>query len=864
MKAAENNYITETNALTGGNRNDKFLIHQLVMAARKAESIDIVVSFLMESGVRMILDELKDAVNRGVRIRMLTCDYLGITEPSALWMIKKELGDGVDLRLFSGGNRSFHAKSYIFHYGDHSHIFVGSSNLSKSALTYGFEWNCRIEESKDPEAYGDFMAEFENLYENHSIRVDDSILIEYSKHYRKPAVMKDLRVYENRQLRELQKKNGRHPEVKDFYRDNLQYELPKQDPVTGFSVIQRQYKPRGVQVEVLYSLQEKRSEGCTRAMVQAATGIGKTAIAAFDARNFGASRVLFVAHRIEILKQAESTFRNILETDDTGIVGGGIQGISARHIFASVATLGRKDFLNEDNFNPDDFDYIVIDEFHHAVNEGYRNIMEYFTPQFMLGLTATPDRMDGRDIYRICDYNVAYEVDLYQAINRGMLVPFHYYGIYDETRYDGLKLNRGNYRATDLEILYIGDKKRNRLILGHYRKHRSKCAIGFCITRRHAEDMAEVFCKSGVSAAACYSNPQADSKYWIERDSAIEKLKSGNLKVLFAVDMFNEGVDIPSIDMVMFLRPTESPVVFLQQLGRGLRIEEGKNYLTVLDFIGNYRRADRVPLLLTGRNFGGKGSSQELGREPEDYYPDDCIVDFDLETINMMERMRNRRISKKQLISDEFQCIMEKNGQVPSRIQLFSQIDDQIYGLCRSSAKDNPFRHYLDFLNERKLLDEEEEVLYRGKGRELISFVETTSMSRVYKMPVLMGIYNGGDTRMKVTEQQLLAAWKDFFYTGVNWKDLRTKDVITREDVMAITDGNHLSKIKKMPCFHLIKSGKGLFGSEEGYPIVLNQELEEYIKDKAFLKHMKDAIEYRIMDYYRTRYEKENTDEQNT
>ena len=351
-------------------------------------------------------------------------------------------------------------------------------------------------------------------------------------------------------------------------------------------------------------MKETRAEGAKKALVQAATGVGKTYLAAFDSKNY--ERVLFVAHKEEILKQAADSFYNVRNSEDYGFFNGNTKCTDKSVIFASVATLGKTEYLNETYFSSDYFDYIVIDEFHHVVSEQYRRIVSYFTPKFLLGLTATPERMDGRNIYELCDYNVPYEISLKEAINKGMLVPFHYYGIFDETDYSKLRIIRGRYDEKDLNKVYIGNARRYDLIYKYYCKYSSKRALGFCCSRAHAEEMAKQFSQRGIPSVAVYSN--ADSEFSMERGEAIEKLKAGEIKVIFSVDMFNEGVDVPSVDMVLFLRPTESPIVFLQQLGRGLRKSKGKEYLNVLDFIGNYEKAGRTRFLLTGKNLSEKNN----------------------------------------------------------------------------------------------------------------------------------------------------------------------------------------------------------------------------------------------------------------
>ena len=562
-----------TDAMTGGADKRMYLYYQLANSIKKADSVDIIVSFLMESGVKMLLGELDNALKRGAKIRILTGNYLGITQPSALYLIKHKLGDQVDLRFYNEKNRSFHPKSYMFHYKDYSELYIGSSNISRSALTSGIEWNYRFSNKTDPINYEKFYNTFVDLFENHSIVIDDEELKKYSKNWHRPAVSKDLDRY-------------------DLQDDK---ESSNQIPL---------FEPRGAQIEALCALENTRAEGAKRALVQAATGVGKTYLAAFDSKNY--ERVLFVAHREEILKQAAESFKNVRDSDDYGFFNGDSKCTDKSVIFASVATLGRPDYLNEKYFAPDYFTYVVIDEFHHAVNEQYQRIVDYFKPKFLLGLTATPERMDGKNIYEICDYNVPYEISLKEAINKGMLVPFHYYGIFDETDYSKLHIVRGRYDEKELNETYIGNVSRYELIYKYYCKYGSRQALGFCCSREHAREMAKEFSKRGIPSVAVFSD--ASGEYTEDRNVAIKQLKQGKIRVIFSVDMFNEGVDITSVDMVMFLRPTESPIVFLQQLGRGLRKCRGKEFLTVLDFIGNYEKAGRVRFLLSGRSNQSAGA----------------------------------------------------------------------------------------------------------------------------------------------------------------------------------------------------------------------------------------------------------------
>ena len=808
-------YETEyyTDAITGGQDKRMYLYYQLINSLKQADSVDIVVSFLMESGVRMLLGELDNALKRGAKIRILTGNYLGITQPSALYLIKHKLGEQVDLRFYNEKNRSFHPKSYMFHYKEYSTIYIGSSNISRSALTSGIEWNYRFSSKTDTQNYEKFYNTFVDLFENHSVVIDDDELKRYSKNWHRPAVSKDLDRYD------------------------------LQDSKISNNIVL--FEPRGVQIEALCSLENTRAEGARRALVQAATGVGKTYLAAFDSKKY--ERVLFVAHREEILKQAAESFKNVRDSDDYGFFDGESKCTDKSVIFASVATLGRNEYLNNKYFASDYFNYIVIDEFHHAINDQYQRIVNYFNPQFLLGLTATPERMDGRNIYEICDYNVPYEISLKEAINKGMLVPFHYYGIFDDTDYSKLHIVRGRYDEKELNETYIGNVHRYELIYKYYCKYGSRQALGFCCSKEHAREMAKEFSSRGIPSVAVFSD--ASGEYTEKRNVAIQKLKNGEIRVIFSVDMFNEGVDITSVDMVMFLRPTESPIVFLQQLGRGLRKCRGKEFLNVLDFIGNYEKAGRVRFLLEG-----KSSTHGEVYHPSDrlLFPDDCLVDFDMKLIDLFDKMDRKHLKLRDQVINEYFRVKEFLGKRPSRLDLFTYMDDNIYETAIRHSKDNPFKKYLEFLNDIGELNQIEEEFYKGIGREFISLLENTNMSKVYKMPVLMAFYNNSNVLMEVSEKQLLSSWKEFFSTGTNWKDLDKN--MTLQKYKDISDKDHLKKILAMPVHFLLESGKGFFVKNDDVALGLREELRPLIDNPVMIRQMKDVIDYRTMDYYQRRY----------
>jgi len=358
----------DSNCSTGDN---DYLLPKLTASLKKVKTIDIIVGFLMESGVKLLINDLKQVADKGVRIRILTGNYLNITQPQALYLVKDALGDKVDLRFYNIANKSFHPKSYIFEYEEDGDIFIGSSNMSNSALTSGIEWNYRLSKNKNLGDFTHFKNVFEDLFLNQSIIIDDDEMRRYSAGWKRPKLFNTFEKAE--------------------------------DNKKEYGTVISMYEPRGAQIEALYELRKCREEGLDKGLVVAATGIGKTYLAAFDSLGF--QKVLFVAHREEILNQAETSFKNIKPDIKTGFFSGKNKESNCDVVFATVQTLGQRKYLYEECFKKDEFDYIIIDEFHHAAAGNYGNILEYFTPRFLLGLTATPERMDNKDVFALCDYN---------------------------------------------------------------------------------------------------------------------------------------------------------------------------------------------------------------------------------------------------------------------------------------------------------------------------------------------------------------------------------------------------------------------------------------------------------------------------
>lgn len=796
-----------TNSITG---NKQYLINRLKTSIKNATTIDIIVSFLMESGVKLLLQDLKEALNRGVKIRILTGNYLKITQPQALYLLKSELKDKVDLRFYNNPNKSFHPKAYMFHNPIDSEIYIGSSNISRGALTSSIEWNYRFLKSTAPNDFKVFYDTFEDLFNNHSLIITDEVLKDYSKQWTRPNIYKD-----------------------------IEKEESKEDNVINI------FEPRGAQIEALYSLEKSREEGFDKGLVVAATGIGKTYLSAFDSAKY--NKILFVAHREEIIKQAAQSFKNVRNSDDIGFFYSNQKDTKNSFIFALVQTLGKEQYLNEEYFSKDYFDYIIVDEFHHAVSSNYKKIIDYFTPKFLLGLTATPERLDSKDVFALCDYNMVYEVRLKDAINKGWLVPFRYYGIYDETvNYEHIDYKNGKYDDKQLEEALMLNK-RGEVILNHYLKYNSKRAIGFCASRHHAEYMAKIFNENNIPSAAVYSGEKGE--YSEERNIALSKLTSGELKVIFSVDMFNEGLDVPAIDMVMFLRPTQSPTIFLQQLGRGLRKFKDKKYLNVLDFIGNYKKANLVPFLLSGKEYSA--SECKKNKQGDYEFPEECIVDFDFRIIDIFKKQAEREMRVKDKVKEQFEIVSQMLGYRPSRVELFTYIDDEVYQNIRSKAM-NPFSNYLEYIKENDKLTHDEEILYNSRGREFINMIETTSMSKTYKMPVLLAFYNDGDVKMEISEDDIYKSFYNFYRKGSNKVDM-LKDKGTRE-FETWDKKKYVSLANNNPIKFLLKTHGEFFKEKEQCLIALQDDLKDIISNEAFKKHMKDSIDFRVESYYKNRF----------
>lgn len=617
--------LTDSALLTNA-RNEPSLVRELSREIQTADSVDLLIAFIKRSGIAVLHDHLTELKNRGIPFRVITSTYCGATEAAAVKRLVTEYGAEVKVG-YESRNTRLHAKAWLFRRkSGFDTAYVGSSNLSTSALVDGLEWNVRTSVAATPAVISKFTATFDTYWNDPHFAAFDP---DKDSERLSRALFRAGQTYDN--VIEL----------------------------SGLRI-----EPYPYQQAMLEALSAERDvNNRHKNLLVAATGTGKTVVAALDYRNLKEQAgklpsLLFVAHRKEILDQALRTFREVLQEPSFGekLYDGHVP-TSWKHVFASNQSL-TSERLGE--LKQDRFDVVIIDEFHHAEAATYRRIMNHFTPGELLGLTATPERADGVNVQAFFDYRIAYELRLWDALRLQLLAPMHYFGISDGTDLTEVawSKSRKDYDVQALTEFYVaaGDR-RIRLILNEIEKRlfdlTSMKALGFCVSIEHAEYMADRFNSFGVPSRAVSSNNTRE-----ERSSALSALRNGEVKVLFSVDIFNEGLDIPDVNTVLLLRPTQSPTIFLQQLGRGLRLASGKDVCTVFDFIGQQRKEfdfESRYFALTGLR--GKRLEKEIDEGFPHVPPGSAItldkVSQDEVLKNVKQFTRNTLAKIRRLVTDE-------------------------------------------------------------------------------------------------------------------------------------------------------------------------------------------------------------------
>ncbi len=673
-----------------------------------ADTVCVLSSFVMKSGVKFIKDALKKAAQNGADIKICTGDYLYITQPDALEELLS-IDERISIRLWKSNGVSFHPKAYLFQSNEHDVLFIGSSNLSNSALNQGIEWNISVSDEKEvfDKALMEFLAIF---YSDQTVPLNKETLEAYRANYDEYQ-----RKHPNlvRKWTELEELEIMLPAKKDIPEKP---EVVLEPPVSYGEIL-----PRFAQIEALEELNKTLEEEYNKALVVMATGLGKTYLAGFFAQNF--TKILFIAHREEILYQARDSFKRIMPEKQYGIYNGKIKEGGADAIFASIYTLSIKKHLEQ--FRADEFDLIIVDEFHHAAADSYKRALDYFQPEFLLGISATPDRNDNKDVYALCDGNVAFRLDFLEAIKRQWLAPFTYYGVYDDTDYSQITWLGNRYAEEELLQVQLREELAQKILQAWEDKKQTR-TLGFCSSIRQADYLSNYFNNHGYHTVSLHSQQTG-----ISRNQAISQLARGEIDIIFTVDLFNEGVDIPAVDTLLFVRPTESLTVFTQQIGRGLRLHPNKEKCVIIDLIGNYRNADIKLGLFDTQPKEGKP------RNIQPTLPAFCEIDLDVNVIDLLKEMIRKRQPRREKLFQNYMDLKKDIGRRPTYLEL------HLKGAADSPQYRQEFNSYFGFLKWAEELTVREIEIFDRFENWFVE-VEKTGMAKSYKMVVLLAMLERG------------------------------------------------------------------------------------------------------------------------
>lgn len=769
------------------------------------EEFCISVAFIKRAGLEPLLQVLKNLEERGIPGKILTTDYYAFNDPDALDCL--EGLKNIELRMYAeSGRDGFHTKGYIFRSGEIYRFIVGSSNITRRALTVNKEWNTRLISTAHGEYARDILQEFQALWNSRRTSRYEDCKEEYLKRYKEEKEKKKAARIE-------------HAVVSDEYH----------------------LEPNRMQMEFVNNLRKIRAAGEERAMLISSTGTGKTFAAAFAVKDQKPKRILFLVHRERILKQAKKSFQRVLGSEKKMEILSGnekdFEKIKQADLVFSMMNMMAKDDVRR-QFDADAFSMIIIDEVHRAASNSYQKIMNYFKPEFWLGMTASPDRPDGFDIYKLFHNNIAYEIRLQQALENDLLCPFHYFGITD-LEIDGETFDDNTGKLKNFSLL--ASKERVDYVIGKieyfgYSGDRVKGLI-FCSSIEEARLLSEQFNLRGYRTCALSGEDHEE-----KREEAIERLTSDTredyLDYIFTVDIFNEGIDIPEINQIVMLRPTESSIVFIQQLGRGLRKCEGKEFVVILDFIGNYTNNYLIPIALSGDRSRNKDTLRRYIAEGTRIIPGSSSIHFDEITKERIYRaIDSAKVNKVQDIVYEYRCLKNKLGKIPSYedFENYNTIDmtcifdnsnlGSYHNFLKKYEKEYPYKDQLTEKQEEMLMFVSQKIADGKRPDELLL------LRRV--------LHYYGNLRIQFIEDMEREC-------GIREDERRMKSVIkvlTNDFVPAETQ-------KK-------KFSRSIFIKEKDGELEISDQLEQEKENIVFWKLMQELVEYGIMryqKYYSDRY----------
>ena len=655
---------------------------------QRCEEFFISVAFITKSGITPLLQTLKDLEQRNIPGKILTTNYLMFSEPEAL---EKLAGlKNIELKMFVTGAETggFHTKGYIFREEEIYRIIIGSSNMTLSAITKNKEWNTKIVSTEQGELTQSVLQEFDELWQDeHSLAFEDFI-----DSYRQE--------YLNEKIIRKQKQQAVSEQVVELENYRL--------------------KPNKMQVAFVKNVMEMRAQHIDRALLLSSTGTGKSLASAFMLREMGTRRALFIVHREQIAKQTLKSYKRVFGSSRTyGLLSGNSRELGAEFLFATMQMMSKEEIRS--HYSPEDFDVIILDECHHVGAESYQKIMQYFKPKFWLGMTASPDT-NQYDIYSIFDHHIAYEIRLQQALEEDLLCPFHYFGITDleingEVFDDNAGVKNFSNLISDARVDYVIDKANYYGFSGDRVK-----GLIFCSRKDEAKELSKKFNERGLRTEVLTGEDTQE-----RRESVIARLTNDEdgedqLDYIFTVDIFNEGVDIPEINQVIMLRPTQSPVVFIQQLGRGLRKYEGKEYVVILDFIGNYMNNFMIPIALSGDRSYNKDAMRRYIREGARVIPGSSTIHFDeISKKRIYASIDTARTNDMKLLRESYRTLKYKLGRIPTirDFKKFGSVDvTKIFEKCGS---------YHNFLKKYETeyhvhLTNQEEIIIEYFSKKLIAY----------------------------------------------------------------------------------------------------------------------------------------------
>jgi superfamily II DNA or RNA helicase len=778
---AQNDFVPKI--LLNDKAEGKKVLSSIVNELNSCSEFWFSVAFVTAGGVACIINTLEELAKKNIKGKILVSQYLNFTQPEALKQLLKF--KNIELRI--SVNTNFHAKGYLFKKRDYYNLIIGSSNLTGDALSTNKELNIKTSATENSYIINKIKEEFNNDFVN-SVIVNDEFIKSYEE------------LYKNSKIRVIYHK-----------------------PENGIEI-----KPNLMQNDALKNLANIRANGKNKALLISATGTGKTYLSAFDVKAVEAKTFLFIVHRGNIANKAMDTFKSIFKNTRTmGIFSGNRKETNANFLFSTIQTISKNE--NLELFNKNHFDYIVIDETHRAGAESYKRVLDYFKPGFLLGMTATPERTDGHDIFKYFDYNIAYEIRLHKALEEEMLAPFHYYGVTDisvngqiieeDAAFDSLTSNERVDKIIEKSSFYGCDN-------GEIR------GLVFCSKVEECKVLASEFTKRGLPSIYLYGDNTEQ-----ERSNAIEQLESDNkeekIKYIFSVDIFNEGVDIPRVNQIIMLRPTQSAIIFVQQLGRGLRKTEGKEYLTVIDFIGNYNNNFLVPIALYGDSSYNKDTVRKLISSGSDLIPGQSTINFDRITKDRIyAAIDTANLSKKKDLVKDYELLKYKLGRIPTMVDFLEHgsRDPELFVDYKKS--------YYNFIKSVDLEMKYSLSSVHIKILELFSN-EINNAVRIEENIILLHLIEFGSLKIDILKQNLFKKY------GYEVREETIKSAINNLNFNFVTENHNkvllpVSEIYKISIVNKIED-----------ELFLSDSFNELLLDINFKNQLIDNTQYSILKFER-------------